>query len=83
MQGQVVTMIITFIGALFVLSEPENSDTGLENTIIELLTFTFGLLFLKMLYPIVLHLFPDAAGLSHRLYVHCDRIQLMCFPVLC
>lgn len=54
MQSKVVTKIITFIGALCVLSEAENNNSGTGKTIIELLTFTFRSLFLKLLYPIVL-----------------------------
>lgn len=45
----VITQIITFIGALYVPSEAEDSDIGRGNTIIELLTFTFASSFLKLL----------------------------------
>lgn len=45
----VITQIITFIGALYVPSEAEDSDIGRGNTIIELLTFTFTSSFLKLL----------------------------------
>lgn len=61
----VFTKIIMFIDAQYVLSEAENSNTGTGNTIIELLTFTFRSLFLKLLYPIILYSFLDTAVLSY------------------